>query len=95
MSLVAPPNRYVCCRKAYKVIDSIIELHKVNEWMEIYNMAKSLEVEKEMPRIRVFATIDEDIIKWIDQEVKTARFRNRSHAIEFALRQLIESEKEK
>jgi len=56
-------------------------------------MAKLLEVEKEMPRIRVFATIDEDIIKWVDEEVKKARFRNRSHAIEYALRQLIEKEK--
>ena len=49
--------------------------------------------EKEMPRIRVFATIREDVLKWVDQQVDRARFRNRSHAIEYALIKLMESEK--
>ena len=61
----------------------------------ICNMNKALEVEKEMPRIRVFATIREDVIKWVDQQVNKARFRNRSHAIEYALIKLMEAEKEK
>ena len=61
----------------------------------ICNMVKPLEVEKEMPRIRVFATIREDVIKWVDQQVNKARFRNRSHAIEYALIKLMEAEKEK
>lgn len=47
-----------------------------------------------MPRVRVFATVQEDIIKWVDQQVEKARFRNRSHAIEYALIKLIEKEKE-
>jgi Arc/MetJ-type ribon-helix-helix transcriptional regulator len=63
--------------------------------MVICNMVKPLEVEKEMPRIRVFATIREDVIKWVDQQVNKARFRNRSHAIEYALIKLMEAEKEK
>jgi Arc/MetJ-type ribon-helix-helix transcriptional regulator len=63
--------------------------------MVICNMNKALEVEKEMPRIRVFATIREDVIKWVDQQVNKARFRNRSHAIEYALIKLMEAEKEK
>ena len=54
-----------------------------------------VEVEKEMPRIRVFATIREDVIKWVDQQVDKARFINRSHAIEYALIKLMEKEKEK
>jgi len=52
-----------------------------------------LQVEMEMPRIRVFATIREDVLKWVDQQVAHARFRNRSHAIEYALVKLMESEK--
>ena len=59
--------------------------------MEICNM---VEVEREMPRIRVFATIREDVLKWVDQQVDKARFRNRSHAIEYALIKLMEAEKE-
>ena len=47
----------------------------------------------EMPRIRVFATISPDIVQWIDGQVDRARFRNRSHAIEYALIMLMESEK--
>jgi len=52
-----------------------------------------VQVEKEMPRIRVFATIREDVLKWVDQQVDRTRFRNRSHAIEYALIKLMESEK--
>lgn len=80
----------ICCRKTYKSIVSIIELHKVNECLETCNM---VQVEKEMPRIRVFATIREDVLRWVDQQVDRARFRNRSHAIEYALIKLMESEK--
>jgi Arc/MetJ-type ribon-helix-helix transcriptional regulator len=47
----------------------------------------------EMPRVRVFATIREDVEEWIQKEVKTGRFRNRSHAIEYALLQLMKLEK--
>ena len=46
----------------------------------------------EMPRVRVFATIREDVEAWIKKEVQTGRFRNRSHAIEYALIKLMEKE---
>ena len=52
-----------------------------------------MEVEEEMPRIRVFATIREDVLNWVDEQVERARFRNRSHAIEYALIKLMETEK--
>lgn len=32
--------------------------------------------------------LDEDLIKWIDKEIKTKRFASRSHAIEFAIESL-------
>jgi Arc/MetJ-type ribon-helix-helix transcriptional regulator len=47
--------------------------------------------EIEMKRVRVFATIREDVEKWIQQEVDNGRFRNRSHAIEYALLQLMKA----
>jgi Arc/MetJ-type ribon-helix-helix transcriptional regulator len=47
-----------------------------------------------MPRKRIFATIREDIEEWIQKEIESGRFRNRSHAIEFALLQLMKKEKE-
>jgi Arc/MetJ-type ribon-helix-helix transcriptional regulator len=50
-------------------------------------------LETEMKRVRVFATIREDVEKWIQKEVETGRFRNRSHAIEYALLHLMEHEK--
>ena len=53
-----------------------------------------MEVEKEMPRIRVFATVREDVMRWVDKQIDKARFRNRSHAIEYALIKLMEKERE-
>jgi Arc/MetJ-type ribon-helix-helix transcriptional regulator len=49
--------------------------------------------ETEMKRVRVFATIREDVEQWVQKEVEKGRFRNRSHAIEYALLQLMEKEK--
>jgi len=43
-----------------------------------------------MIRVKVTATVDQELIEWIDQEVKKKRFRNRSHAIEYALAMLRE-----
>jgi Arc/MetJ-type ribon-helix-helix transcriptional regulator len=50
--------------------------------------------EATMPRKRIFTTIREDIDAWIQQEIESGRFRNRSHAIEYALLQLMKKEKE-
>lgn len=46
----------------------------------------------EMPKKRLYATVREDLVEWIDKEVKKLRFANRSHAIEYAISKLIESE---
>ena len=53
------------------------------------------ETRSEMPmkRVRVFATIREDVEKWVQEEVEAGRFRNRSHAIEYALLELMKKEK--
>jgi Arc/MetJ-type ribon-helix-helix transcriptional regulator len=61
--------------------------------MSVLEACNIVQVEKEMPRIRVFATIREDVLRWVDQQVDRARFRNRSHAIEYALIKLMENEK--
>ena len=61
--------------------------------MSVLEACNIVQVETEMPRIRVFATIREDVLKWVDQQVDKARFRNRSHAIEYALIKLMENEK--
>ena len=50
----------------------------------------------EMVKKRLQVTVREDIVKWIDGEVKKLRFASRSHAIEYALLQLMKkSEKDK
>jgi Arc/MetJ-type ribon-helix-helix transcriptional regulator len=49
--------------------------------------------EEEMAKIRIYATIREDLVKWIDKEVEKLRFASRSHAIEYAIQQLIEQER--
>ena len=50
--------------------------------------------EEEMPKKRVYATIREDLVEWMDQQVKKLRFASRSHAIEYALAKL-KGEKER
>ena len=49
--------------------------------------------EDQMAKIRIYATIREDLVKWIDKEVDKLRFANRSHALEYAIQQLVEKEK--
>jgi Arc/MetJ-type ribon-helix-helix transcriptional regulator len=49
----------------------------------------------EMPKKRVYATIREDLVKWVDSEVRSLRFANRSHAIEYALSRLKEESEKK
>ncbi len=42
----------------------------------------------------VSATIDEDLIEWMDSEIeKGKRFRNRSHLIEYAIESMKGEEK--
>jgi len=47
----------------------------------------------EMPKIRVYATIREELVKWLDDQVTKLRFATRSHGIEYALQKLLEQEK--
>mgnify|MGYP001024338094 CR=1 FL=1 len=47
----------------------------------------------EMAKVRLQVTVREDIVKWMDQQIEKLRFASRSHAIEYALLQLIETEK--
>ncbi|MBW2989197.1 ribbon-helix-helix domain-containing protein [Candidatus Woesearchaeota archaeon] len=42
-----------------------------------------------MPKKPISATIDEDLISWIDEKIKDeTSFRNKSHLIEIALEKL-------
>ena len=42
-----------------------------------------------MPKKPISATIDEELIKWINEESKDiAKYRNKSHLIEIALNKL-------
>jgi len=43
-----------------------------------------------MGKIRLQVTIREDIVKWIDKQVDSRKFASRSHAMEYALLQLID-----
>lgn len=44
---------------------------------------------------RVAITIDAEFIQWIDHKIDEKIFASRSHAIEFAIKRLIEEEKAK
>ncbi len=43
---------------------------------------------RSMPKAKIPISIDPDLLKWIEGEVKKKRFANRSHAIEFAVNEL-------
>ena len=47
---------------------------------------------KVLPKQKVTATIDGHLLESVDQEIEKYRFRNRSHALEYALAKLIENE---
>ena len=49
----------------------------------------------EIMKSKISVTVEKQIVDWIDGQVKTMRFRNRSHAVEYALAKFIESEREK
>jgi Arc/MetJ-type ribon-helix-helix transcriptional regulator len=44
---------------------------------------------------KISVTVEKNIVDWIDEQVKTQRFRNRSHAVELALMKFIEAEKKR
>ncbi|MBA7480405.1 hypothetical protein ES707_15859 [subsurface metagenome] len=49
----------------------------------------------EIMKAKLSVTVERKYVDWIDEQIKTLRFRNRSHAIEYALAKFIESEREK
>jgi Arc/MetJ-type ribon-helix-helix transcriptional regulator len=51
------------------------------------------QVVETMVKMRLQVTVREDIVKWVDNEVEKLRFASRSHAIEYALLQLMEKKK--
>jgi Arc/MetJ-type ribon-helix-helix transcriptional regulator len=67
-------------------------LHKLQMLTEICSMFMEV---VDMVRSRVFCTIKEDIVAWVDKQVNDARFRNRSHAIEYALIKLREADEKR
>ncbi|MCS7124515.1 MAG: ribbon-helix-helix domain-containing protein [Candidatus Bathyarchaeota archaeon] len=48
-----------------------------------------------MPKEKVTITVEKRLLEWIDRQIENFRFRNRSHAFEYAIAKLIETEKEK
>jgi len=46
-----------------------------------------------MPKIPISVTVEKKYVDWIDKQIEALRFRNRSHAVEYALAKLAEGEK--
>ena len=44
------------------------------------------------PKPIISASIDEEILNWIDKEVEAKRFASRSHAIEYCLHKMMVNE---
>jgi len=42
----------------------------------------------------ISVTVEKDLVAWVDEQVKTQKFRNRSHLVELALMRFREQEKE-
>ncbi|MCJ7635419.1 ribbon-helix-helix domain-containing protein [Candidatus Bathyarchaeota archaeon] len=45
-------------------------------------------------KIKTSIALDENLLSWIDSQIKTKRFANRTHAVEYALERLRKSGKE-
>lgn len=39
-------------------------------------------------KVKTSVSLDEDVLKWMDKQIATKRFRNRSHLMEYAIEQL-------
>jgi Arc/MetJ-type ribon-helix-helix transcriptional regulator len=52
------------------------------------------ETEIEMTRHPISITLPEELIKWIDEQIKAKKFYNRSHAVEVALDNMRQEKKE-
>jgi Arc/MetJ-type ribon-helix-helix transcriptional regulator len=47
----------------------------------------------EAMKAKISVTVEKKYVEWIDSQIKTMRFRNRSHAVEYSLAKLLEQEK--
>ena len=48
-----------------------------------------------MPKVRRSVTLSEETMAWINGQIKKKRFKDVSHALEYAIYQLMERDKEK
>ena len=39
-------------------------------------------------KVKTSVALDEELLKWVDEQVETRRFASRTHAVEYALEQL-------
>jgi Arc/MetJ-type ribon-helix-helix transcriptional regulator len=39
-------------------------------------------------KLKTSITLDQETLKWMDKQIETKKFRNRSHIIEYAIEQL-------
>jgi Arc/MetJ-type ribon-helix-helix transcriptional regulator len=46
-----------------------------------------------MPKIPISVTVEKRYVDWIDKQIESLRFRNRSHAVEYAIAKLLENQK--
>jgi hypothetical protein len=60
-----------------------------------YKIDKGESKDMDAMKSKISVTVDKQIVDWIDRQVETQRFRNRSHAVEVALMRYIETEKKK
>jgi Arc/MetJ-type ribon-helix-helix transcriptional regulator len=44
-------------------------------------------------KLKTSMALDSDLLKWIDHQIETKRFANRTHAVEYALQKLKEEDK--
>lgn len=45
-------------------------------------------------KLKLSISVDEELIKIIEEKVKEGRFRNKSHVLEYAAKKLLEEEKD-
>jgi len=43
-------------------------------------------------KIKTSISLDQETLKWMDKQIETKKFRNRSHIIEYAIEQLKKQE---
>lgn len=56
-------------------------------------MTKEMQIIDASNKQSISVTIEKELLEWIDQQVRTQRFRNRSHLVELALMKFRENEK--